>query len=201
MVLPRAVWIVAISIALLLVALPVSWRVWPARSPTSVSIDQASLRSLSQLQDQHGNPAANSLQGPAWPLVFFGFTHCADICPATLSRVAQVLEHLGDDAGQLQPVFITLDPQRDTPEHLAAYLGFFDERILGLSGTVEQVGQVADAWGVYSRRVPTDGGYMLDHSTTVFLLSPDGQLRQRFSGRVDDVRMAREIAAEQARLN
>lgn len=199
--LTRPVWIVAVSTVLLLLALPVSWRVWPARTPATVTIDQAAVESLGQLQDQYGNPAADSLQGRGWTLVFFGFTHCADICPATLSRVAQVLEHLGEDADQLQPVFITLDPQRDTPEHLAAYLGFFDERILGLSGTPQQTQRVADAWGVYSRRVPTNGSYMLDHSTTVFLLSPDGQLHERFSGRVDDLRMAREIAAAQARTN
>lgn len=201
MALSRPVWIVALSIVLLLLALPVSWRVWPVRTPAAVTIDQAAVERLRQLQDPYGNPAADSLQGRAWPLVFFGFTRCADICPATLSHVARVLDHLGEDASQLQPVFITLDPQRDTPEHLASYLAFFDERILGLSGTVGQTQQVADAWGVYSRRVPSNGSYMLDHSTTVFLLTPDGQLRRRFSGGVDALRMAREIAVEQSRSN
>ena len=201
MALSRPVWIVAVSIVLLLLALPVSWRVWPARTPAAVMIDQAAIESLGQLRDQYGNPAADSLQGRAWPLVFFGFTHCADICPATLSRVAQVLDHLGEDADQLQPIFVTLDPQRDTPEHLAAYLAFFDERILGLSGTIDQVEQVTDAWGVYSRRVPTHGSYMLDHSTGIYLLSPDGQLRRRFSGNEDAQSMASEIAAEQSRSN
>ena len=197
--LSRPVWISAVSIALLLLALPISWRVWPARTPAAVTIDQAALHRLGQLRDQYGNAAADRLQGRAWSLVFFGFTHCADICPATLSRMAQVLDHLGDDASLLQPVFVTLDPQRDTPEHLGAYLAFFDERILGLSGTAGQVDQVAEAWGVYSRRVATNGSYLLDHGTTVFLLSPDGQLRRRFSGREDELRMAREIAIEQAR--
>ena len=201
MALPRPVWIVVVSIMLLLAALPVSWRLWPARSPAAVTIDHSAVQHLGQLQDQYGNRAADSLQGQSWSLVLFGFTHCADICPATLSRVAQVLAHLGEDAERLQPVFVTLDPERDTPAHLAAYLAFFDERILGLSGTDEQTQQVANAWGVYSRRVPTRNSYMLDHSTGVYLLSPEGQLRRRFSGNEDAQSLASEIAVEQARSN
>jgi len=191
--------ILGLGVLLLAAGLPVAYQAWPARTPAPVSIDQAAVQSLAQLQDQHGNPAARSLRPEQWALVFFGFTHCADICPATLSRISRVLEQLGEAAGQLQPIFVTLDPQRDTPAHLAAYLRFFDERILGLTGTPEQTQQIAAAWGVYSQQVPTGGSYLLDHSTTLFLLEPGGALSRRFSGRMDSQDLARVIAAEQAR--
>lgn len=183
-----------VGILLLATGLPVSYLAWPARTPAPVKIDNAALQSLEQLQQHGGNQAMASWQGERWALVFFGLTHCADICPATLSRIAKVLDQLGDAAEYLQPIFITLDPQRDTPEQLAAYVSFFDERILGLVGTVEQTQRVANAWGVYSQRVPSNGGYLLDHSTTLYLLGPDGKLNRRFSGRMDSDSMAREIA-------
>ena len=190
----KQLMILAAGIFLLAAGLPVAYLAWPARTPVPVSIDSAALQSVGQLQDHNGKPVADSWHEERWALIFFGFTHCADICPATLSRITQVLDQLGGAAEQLQPVFITLDPQRDTPEQLAAYISFFDERILGLTGTAEQIQQVADTWGVYSRRVPLNGSYMLDHSTTLFLLEPGGDLNQRFSGQMDSHNMAREIA-------
>lgn len=195
MMLRKQLMILGIGILLLLAALPIAYLTWPARTPVAVTIDETALQSLGQLQNDSGKRVADDWQGQRWALIFFGFTHCADICPATLSHISQVLDQLGDTAEQLQPIFITLDPQRDTPEQLAAYLSFFDERILGLTGTTEQIRQVADAWGVYSRRVPLNDTYMLDHSTTLFLLEPGGDLNQRFSGQMDSDSMAREIAA------
>lgn len=191
----KQLMVLGIGILVLLAALPVAYLAWPARTPVAVTIDEAALQGLGQLQDHSGKRLAADWQAERWALIFFGFTHCADICPATLSHISQVLDQLGDGAEQLQPVFITLDPQRDTPEQLAAYLGFFDERLLGLTGTTAQIQQVADAWGVYSRRVPLNDTYMLDHSTTLFLLEPGGVLNQRFSGQMDSDSMAREIAA------
>lgn len=195
MMLRKQLMILGVGILLLVAGLPVAYLAWPARAPVAVTIDDAALQSLGQLQDYSGKRIADDWQAERWALVFFGFTHCADICPATLSRITQVLDQLGDGAEQLQPIFITLDPQRDTPEQLAAYLNFFDERILGLTGTAAQIQKVTDAWGVYSRRVPLNGSYMLDHSTTLFLLEPGGALNQRFSGQMDSDSMAREIAA------
>jgi len=192
--LSRSLWITGISLLVLSLALPVSWYAWPARSPVSASIDRQAWEALGQLSDQYGRSATASLSGDSWVLVFFGFTHCADICPATLNQVTQALEHMGSEAERLQPVFVTLDPERDTPEHLARYLDFFDERLLGLTGTPEQIEQVADAWGIYSRRVPTGDSYMLDHSTTLFLLSPDGELSRRLAGQGTGQRLAEDIA-------
>lgn len=194
--LSRSLWITGISLLVLSLALPVSWHAWPARSIAPASIDRQAWEALGQLHDQHGRPATASLSAGKWVLVFFGFTHCADICPATLSQIGRALDHLDDDvARRLQPVFVTLDPRRDTPEHLARYLEFFDERLLGLSGTPQQIEQVVDAWGIYSREVPTGDSYMLDHSTTLFLLGPDGELRRRLSGQLPGRSLAEDIAA------
>lgn len=194
--LSRSLWVTGIGLLVLSLALPVSWYAWPARTPAmSMNIDRQAWEVLTRLQDQHGRPAADSLTGDRWTLVFFGFTHCADICPATLGQLNQAMQQLGGEAARLQPVFVTLDPERDTPEHLARYLEFFDERLLGLTGTPEQIEQVAEAWGIYSRRVPTGDSYMLDHSTTLFLLTPDGELSRRLSGQAPGRSLAEDIAA------
>lgn len=193
MVLRKRLRMLGAGLLLLAAGLPVSYLAWPARTPPPAGIDSAALQSMKQLQSHVGG-AADEWQGERWALVFFGFTHCADVCPATLSRIADVLDRLGEHAGQVQPVFITLDPERDTAEQLAAYIGFFDKRILGLTGTPEQIQSVVDAWGVYSRRVPVNGTYMLDHSTSLFLLQPDGELAKRFSGQNSNADMADEIA-------
>lgn len=192
--LPKKLAITGVVILLLAMGLPVSYLTWPARTPMPVTIDKAAIQSLQQLQSHKGGTAEDNWQGARWLLVFFGFTHCADICPATLSRITQVLDQLGDSAERLQPIFITLDPLRDTPEQLVAYISFFDERILGLTGTEKQIQRVTDAWGVYSRRVPINDSYLLDHSTALYLLGPDRQLAKLFSGQMDSNSMASEIA-------
>ncbi|WP_185268388.1 SCO family protein [Halopseudomonas xiamenensis] len=172
---------VGLGLVLLLAALPVAYLLWPARVPVAGPVDSGALATLYGLQQHDGQQVTrNSYQG-RWLLVFFGFTHCPDICPTTLSSMAGVLKRLGDDAALLQPLFITLDPERDTPEQLAAYVSFFDERIVGLTGTIGQIQGVADAYGIYFRKVPSNDSYLLDHSSTALLLGPDGQLLERFS--------------------
>lgn len=195
MALRKRLMMLGIGLLLLAAGLPVSYLAWPARTPPPVTIDSEAIRSLGQLQS-HAGGSGSDWQGERWALIFFGLTRCADVCPATLSRMASVLDSLGDQAEQIQPIFITLDPEQDTAEQLAAYISFFDERILGLTGTQMQVAAVAEAWGVYWRRVPVGGSYMLDHSTSLFLLRPDGQLAQRFSGQ----QSGNELVAELERL-
>ena len=192
MTLRKQLTVLGLGLLLLAAGLPVAYLSWPARTPPDV-LDSAAVDSLEHLQSHTGAPA-DAWLGQRAALVFFGFTHCADICPATLSHISQVMDHLGGRADRLQPLFVTLDPQRDTPEQLAAYIRFFDERILGLTGTPAQLQAVVDAWGIHSRRVPVNGSYMLDHSTSLFLLGSDGQLIKRFSGQEDSDSMAGEIA-------
>ena len=108
--------------------------------------------------------------------VFFGFTHCPDVCPTTLGDMTALIEALGPGADRLHWLFVGVDWERDTPGTLAAYLEAFDRRIVGLSGTEAQVAAAARAFRVHHRRVPTEGGgYRMDHSASVFLLDAAGR--------------------------
>ncbi len=110
-------------------------------------------------------------------LLFFGFTQCPDICPTALARAAQVRSLLGDDAGQLQVLFITLDPARDTPDIMQAYTRVFDPSFIGLRGTQAQIDEVAQAFKVFYMRVPAGDSYTIDHTTFSYLYDRDGRLR------------------------
>lgn len=116
-------------------------------------------------------------------LIAFGYTYCPDICPTTLIEMAQVLKMLGDDAKRLQPIFISVDPERDTPAHLKAYTAFFDERILGLTGSPEFVRRIADFFKVRYEKVQVPGAshYSVDHSAGMYLLGPDASFITKFA--------------------
>lgn len=116
-------------------------------------------------------------------LLFFGYTYCPDVCPATLGEVKQVLKNLGALADQVTPVFITVDPQRDTPKKLAAYTAAFDPRILGLTGSLSELEAVWQAYGVYRAEQPTseNGQYLVDHSARLVLIDPQGNIRATYA--------------------
>ena len=107
--------------------------------------------------------------------VFFGFTHCPEVCPTTLYDLTQDLEALGKDADKMRVAFITVDPAQDTPELMKTYLGSFDPRIVGLTGTEEEIAAVAKAYKVYYRKVPTESGYTMDHTATILLMDSRGE--------------------------
>jgi protein SCO1/2 len=113
-----------------------------------------------------------------WLLVFFGYTSCPDICPTTLYEIAAALEELGPNAANLQPIFITVDPERDTPEVMGKYTGAIDPRIVGLTGSPQQIAAVAREYGAYSARHKTGAGaehYVVDHSTYIYIMGPQGK--------------------------
>jgi protein SCO1/2 len=112
-----------------------------------------------------------------WLLVSFGYTFCPDICPTTLATVAAALDRLGPDAARVQPIFITVDPARDTPQVMGVYTAAFDARILGLTGPAESVAAVAKAYGAHyetHETGPDDRGYAVDHATRLYVMDPDG---------------------------
>lgn len=129
------------------------------------------------MADLDGRPVdQNGLLGKPTAL-FFGFTHCPEVCPTTLSTLAGALDRMGRDADRLNVVFVTLDPERDTPEDLRRYLASFDPRIRGLVGTPAQVARIADAYHVSYKRVPTkDGDYTMEHSAIVGLFDRTGRM-------------------------
>lgn len=128
------------------------------------------------LIDNKGKPVTERdyLGKPA--LVFFGFTNCPDVCPTTLFELTTRLKELGPEADRLNVVFITVDPERDTPQQLALYLSSFDPHITGLSGTPENVAAAMIAYRVYARKVPLEGGgYTMDHTATIYMMNSKGQ--------------------------
>lgn len=114
--------------------------------------------------------------------VFFGFTHCPEVCPTTLNDLTLAFNALGDKARDLRAVFVTVDPERDTPEVLKEYLSSFDARILALTGSADDIAKVAKLYRVYYAKQPTsDGSYTMDHTSLVYLMNADG----KFVGTLD----------------
>lgn len=113
-----------------------------------------------------------------WLLVFFGYTSCPDLCPMTLNAIAGVLETFGAAAGQLQPIFITVDPDRDTPDVMVKFTKSFDPRIVGLTGSTQQITAVEKKYGAYSelhKAGAASQNYLVDHSTYIYIMSPLGK--------------------------
>ena len=112
-------------------------------------------------------------------VLFFGYTQCPDVCPTTLSEIAQARQLLGADGSRLQGVFVTLDPERDTPQVLKAYLANFDPTFVALRGTLQQTAAVAKDFKIFYQKVPgkTPGSYTLDHSAAAYVYDPEGRLR------------------------
>jgi protein SCO1/2 len=128
-----------------------------------------------------------------WLLVFFGYTFCPDTCPTTLNEIATALEKLGPDAEKLQPLFITVDPERDTPEIMKRYTAAFDARIVGLTGSPQQIAAVAEEYGAYGaahrHKVGTQD-YLVDHSTYIYLVDPQGKFVRGFDAQTPGDRIA-----------
>jgi protein SCO1/2 len=134
-----------------------------------------------------------------WMLMFFGYSNCPDECPLTLQKMATALKELGPLADKIAPLFVTVDPARDTPSRLADYLSNFDPRITGLTGTEEQIAAVAKAYRVYYSPGQNEqsGADLISHSTFLYLMNPNGKLAALYP---QDVTAARLVAALRARL-
>ena len=110
-------------------------------------------------------------------VVFFGFTHCPDVCPTTLAELAGVMKSLGPDAERVQVLFVTVDPERDTPEDLVNYVSAFDRRFLALRGDLAATQRVAKDFKIYFERRKQGDGYTVDHSAQSYVIDPQGRLR------------------------
>lgn len=145
------------------------------------------------LVDQDGKSVTDQTYRGKWLLVFFGFTNCPDVCPTTLNDVALVLDQLGPLAASVQPLFITVDPERDTPEIMKAYAEAFHPSIVGLTGTPAQIAEVAAAYRVYYKKVPQGESYSMDHSGITYVMTPDGRFAAHFSPRTGVDPMANKL--------
>jgi protein SCO1 len=135
-----------------------------------------------KLTDQNGQTVTEQdMKGRPF-LVFFGFTHCPDVCPTTLFEVSQIFRALGPDADRVRALFITVDPERDTPALMKDYLSSFDPHMAGLTGDPAAVAAVAKAYRVYYKKVPLDqGGYTMDHTAIIYLMDKEGRFVAPFS--------------------
>jgi cytochrome oxidase Cu insertion factor (SCO1/SenC/PrrC family) len=129
-------------------------------------------------------------------LVYFGFTHCPDICPTTLLLMSNVVNQLEDAAQKIQPIFISVDPERDTPKLAAEYASNFGKGFLGLSGTPEDVKHAADSFKVFYSKVEDKGsalGYVVDHSGFIYLMGPNGEYVAHFASTVSEAELKKEL--------
>ena len=137
------------------------------------------------LLDQNGNAVTAETFRGQWDLMFFGFTHCPDICPATLQVLASAKRQLAESGEKTLPriVLVSVDPERDTPEKIGEYVTYFGEGNLGVTGDIEELRKLTSALGIYFQKGPVENdGYNVDHSAAVLLVNPQAQFHALFSG-------------------
>src|SRR5690348_14169739 len=133
------------------------------------------------LIDQNGQTRSDSDFRGQYLLVFFGFTNCPDVCPTTLSTVTNAMDKLGSDAAKVTPLFITVDPERDTPAVMKAYAANFTPRLVALSGSPDAIAAAAKLYRIYYKKVGEGADYSMDHTALVYLMAPDGSYLAHFS--------------------
>ncbi len=155
----------------------------PAPSAGGVQLPQGlALGGPFSLVDQTGRAVTEADFAGRMMLVYFGFTYCPDVCPTELGIMAAAIDELGELGAQVTPVLITIDPERDTPEALADYVSRFHPRMVGLTGTPAQIAAAARAYRVFYAKVqrPEMSAYLMDHSSFIYLVGPDGKVRTLF---------------------
>jgi len=150
------------------------------------------------LIDQHGRPVTDRDFAGRFMLIYFGYTFCPDFCPMSLSTMTRALDLLpADQAERVVPILITIDPERDTVEQLAEYAPLFHPRLVALTGSLEAVRQAAKAYRVYFSKAGDDSGndYLMDHSTFIYLMGPDGSYLRHFGHNVSAEEVAEALQA------
>jgi len=149
------------------------------------------------LRDGDGRPVTEEAIRGKVALITFGYTFCPDVCPTELQVVAGAMDLLGDGGRDVRPVFITIDPERDTPARMKEYVALFHPALIGLTGTPQEVAAAARAWRVYYARVNPPGStdYLMDHSAYTYLMGRDGSLRRLFSPGTTPEEMAAAVRA------
>jgi protein SCO1/2 len=152
------------------------------RTPAPIVATASAVGGPFKLTDQNGRPiSSEDLKGSPF-LIFFGFTHCPDVCPTTLFEVSEILRQLGPDANRTRALFVTVDPERDTADKLKDYLSSFDPHLTGVTGEPDAIAAMLKSFRVYAKKVPTEGGdYTMDHTALVYLMDKQGKFVAPFS--------------------
>lgn len=181
----RAVFILLIGLAALIAALAIMLLA-QHKGPAAVEAKFS-------LTDQDGKKVTQADFRGKSMLVFFGFTNCPDVCPLTLQKIAEALAEAPELKGRLVPIFISVDPERDTPETMKTYAGYFSPEIRALTGTPEEIRATLAAFKVYARKVEQPGsalGYSMDHSSFIYLYGPDGAFVTAFDPAMETDKLA-----------
>jgi cytochrome oxidase Cu insertion factor (SCO1/SenC/PrrC family) len=151
------------------------------------SIGEALVGGPFAMTDQNGKRVSEKDFLGRYMLVFFGFTYCPDVCPTELQVMTAALAELGEAGKAIQPVFVSIDPDRDTAENVKAYVANFGGTLIGLTGSAEDVAVMAKAYRVFYQKVPGPTGqdYTIDHSSIIYLMGPDGKFRKHFTYTTD----------------
>jgi len=162
-----------------------------------VTTGQADVGGPFQLTDQHGKRVSEQDFRGRYMLIYFGYSFCPDVCPTTLAVMAQALEKAGDRARRVTPVFITIDPERDTPQVLDDYMKAFGPSFVGLTGSAAEIKDVLKKYRVYAAKKPLDGGgYGMDHSSVLYLMGPNGKMISFYDEAVSPDDLAKDLRSK-----
>jgi cytochrome oxidase Cu insertion factor (SCO1/SenC/PrrC family) len=167
----------------------------PGQGP--ISLGTALIGGPFQLTAHTGARVSDKDLKGKYSLISFGYTYCPDVCPTELQVISAALDQLGDKAKDIQPIFITIDPERDTPDALSKYMPNFHPRYLGLTGSPEEIDRVAKAYRVYYAKAKKveEGDYLMDHSSIIYLMDKQGTFLKHFSYGTDAKALAADIEA------
>lgn len=182
------------SLVGLALAAGIAW--WQVQHAThQVETSAAAVGGPFRLTDHTGKAVSDADFRGRYMLIYFGYTFCPDVCPTELSTMAAAMDKLGPDADRVQPLFVTIDPERDTVAHMADYVPLFHPRLVGLTGTPDEIRAVAREFRVYAAKAPGSSGeaYLMDHSSFVYLMGPDGKFVAVFPGGTGPEKMAGDI--------
>jgi protein SCO1/2 len=191
--LKRAGLIVLIGAGFLAAAAGLGWVQNQRTTQSAADTSPVPIGGAFTLVDENGQTVTDQVYRGKWLLVFFGFTHCPDVCPTALNDIALTLDQLGRDAAAVQPLFVTVDPERDTPEVMKDYTDAFHASIVGLTGTPEQIADTAKVYRVYYKKVPQGDTYTMDHSGITYVMDPNGKFAAHFSPRTPIDTMAAKL--------
>jgi protein SCO1/2 len=166
-----------------------------SNSSAPVITGEANIGGAFTLVNQDKRTVKDSDLRGKYMLVYFGFTHCPDVCPTDMALISNVMENLGNDAKKIQPIFMSVDPERDTPAELKTYLSNFYPGFMGLTGTLAQMAAVANEYHIFYQKVKSEklNEYLMDHSAFIYLMGKDGKYITHFNGKQSSDEIAAKI--------